>query len=445
MQLLQEIQTCQQRLEQSREQRESPDKLTRLTVEQIEDELSTLRSRQVPLKQALGLVDKWRERAELRVPEGGNVDLDQLREAFVKFHKMEKTKVKNLGVLRSRPAPKRRPRPTRQSAKVKATRAAIRRLLEQRDRVLEARVVPAHSAAAQSELSIQVPLPDVPDEVTHAARLIEEARRDAQDAEEQWTMFLERHGTEWSEPDEVTSTMRTEITAESPVSQASLEQQLSELERRRLWVEQEQECLLERQLEFSQTTLWIVLLFSLSVAALFGVLVVASYLAQIALIAVGLSGIVASGALKTSLDQRGVERIRRTNNRLNQIDREIELLKVQLCNEDRAAWKEKLRGQADKLQQQLTTAHRRVESAEAAFYELSQHHTSSIDDSQDATTIPEPQNGPASLPRGILLETESSPLRSRRKNEFQAIPTRIRGTTNEVAISHQFIPSWVAG
>lgn len=362
-----QLEECSNRLE-SAVQLESQRPAPKLTLAEIEDELRMLRSQQVPLKEALLLVDKWKNWNKLRQPEGDDNDVEALREAFAKYKSSEKQKRKYQRVLTQRSPKKSRTKVSNTRERPRDTQElAVRRLLEKRDWVLK--------------VSAESLRPDVVDpsacgspEIRHAVGLVRAAQEASERAERALRVFTAKTGFDWSELDASPSVSRSEISADSPLADAPLSEQLEELKRRRVWVEQEYQCLLGRQSLSSQVRLWVAILFVLSIASLFGTLVVVSHVGQFVLIAMGLSGMASSGAIKMSLEKRAARKLRRAQDRLHQIDREIALVTEELWDEEEAkglaAAREEQRIEAGHLQAKIAEANRRLDSAELAFREM---------------------------------------------------------------------------
>ena len=331
-----------------------------LTAGEIDDELRMLQRQQFPLQQALDMAGRWKKWKTLsNQPKDPSDHLPELQEAFERYRACEAEKEPHLRVLRGAGQAK-RPRSKHASA-----RKALARLLEQ--------------ASWVRDMTTSLPAADTPIwsdrdwDIRRTAEFVQLAEVNSQAAEQELRRFTESHDETWLHEEPLT-VLRTEIAEDSPLADAPLNEQLDELKRRRIWIERDYECLLEDPSISAPVRMWISVLLVLSVFALFGTLLVVSPAAQLTLVALGLSGMVAAGAIRMSLDKRAAARLRRTVDRLSQLDREIADIAEELWDEEKTQRQRAERAgilqQKSQLQEAVVAANRRLDSAERAFREM---------------------------------------------------------------------------
>ena len=352
---LSEVTTLRQRLrdvESTKPQRKS----TPALIAELTDELRSLEMRSRVLAAAEKLADRWTELQELRADPSEPIseDVDGLLNEY-RLLQQEKRGYQQLSSVPAKKKPSTKPR--------RAEIREIERLLNQREWV--------ESATA--------PTPETPevryDELHHAGYLFDVALREVQLAQDRMTRFSKQTDFDWSDLLTVEQpTSPAEFAEDSPFAHEAPERQLSELKRRRLWLREEHRCLLDQVETTPLLMMWIAILFTLSVAALFGTLLVASTTAQWPLVAFGLCGLVSSGALKLSIDLRTARMLNRAKDRLHRIDCEILTLTQTVLEQQHG--KEAARRRAEhklyaiQLQQDVSDVNRRLDSAESSFREL---------------------------------------------------------------------------
>lgn len=325
-------------------------------IAELTDELRSLGMRRRLLAAADKLADRWTELQELKADPSEPATEDV--EGLLNEHRLLQQEKRGYQQLSSIPRKKKvatKPR--------RADIQEIERLLNQREWV--------ESATVQAP---ETPDPGY-DELHHAGYLLDVARREGELAQDRMTRFSKQTGFDWSDLlTEEQPISATEFAEDSPFANESPERQVSELKRRRLWLREEHRCLLDQVEMTPLLMMWIAILFTLSVAALFGTLLVVSTTAQWALVAFGLCGLVSSGALKLSIDLRTARMLNRAKDRLHRIDREILTLTQTVLDQQHG--KEAARRRAEhklyalQLQQDVGDANRRLESAESSFREL---------------------------------------------------------------------------
>ena len=261
----------------------------RVLIADLKDELRRLQRQIEPLRMAVDLAPRWRELQELESTRQRvkSLDLDSLERSLAELQSLDQER----HALEAKPVetPKPKKRRVRKRNNTDAFRAA-RKLLSKREWVLD------------QATAIQLTTVDEhTGELQHAIRLLEQAESDHRRLLRQLHDFNTRTGFDWSTALVDDHSVPQEIGEDSPLAHEPPERQLAELKRRRLWVREEFRYLVERQ-QSTHFDVWIAILFILSVAALFGILLVASPTARWILTALGFGGIVSSGALKMSLD-----------------------------------------------------------------------------------------------------------------------------------------------
>lgn len=335
---------------------------------ELDDELRMLRHRLEPLEFAVSLADQWRECRSLHSPKPDLAQLKRWRGVFAKYKNAEQQKESIHQTLlkgRKRRSGSSRSEEISGTSRPSKQRIAVQRLLRQRpwiERTIE-----------HTDQAISSPISSLDAGLRHAAELTIAAKRDADRSEASWERFITETGFDWSDHSTANVMMRREIDENSPLAAAPLTQQLEELKRRRLWIMQEYQCLRSRQTLSSQVRLWIAILFVLSIASLFGTLVVVSHFSQFVLLSLGLAGMASSGATKMALEKRVARLLGKTRDRLSHLDQEITSVTERMWDEEKAnglaAAREQQHNHATTLRDQIVESNRRLESAEIAFRE----------------------------------------------------------------------------
>lgn len=341
---------------------EPPPLADEILIAELTDELRVFQRQIKTLTTAADLADRWAELQERKQLKRTPEEPERLQETLDEFLALEaeKSQLNNVPARSSGNASKHQ----------QTQRTNIRRLLRQRDWVLKCIEQPPES---------RLDSPIEHEEILHAARLVDSARRESERAERRLSEFSERTAFDWSSliPPQLSSSRR-EISADSPLAAESDERQLAELKRRRIWIREEHQCLLQRQHLTTGALVSIALLAVISLAALLGPLVVASWAMQWTLVAFGLCGLVASGAIKLSIDLRSSRMLLRAKDRLAQIDNEILTLTERVLAEqqDESAARRHAEQKmfAFQLQQAAATASRRLDGAESSFRNLLGFH-----------------------------------------------------------------------
>ena len=289
---------------------------------ELKDELRMLDRQLAPLKRASELCDQWTELQRLQARTIESKPVAGLRDLWTEYQKLELEKTQLQDSVSSRPRSKRK-KPRRSSER------EVRWLLKQRDWVTEAAANQFNADLETADVSR-----DNADELRHACHLLEASQLEAASAHRRLNDYAKRTNVDWSTLLEEQPPNRfVEISSDSPLAHETPEVQLAELKRRRLWIREEHWYLQEHQEISTQTYVWLAILFTLSIAALFGTLLVVSTTTQWVLASFGLGGIVASGAIKLSVELRASRQLNRTKDRLRQIDNEILSLTEQILCE----------------------------------------------------------------------------------------------------------------
>ena len=331
----------------------------RILIAELKDELRRLRQQIEPLRAAIGLADRWNELRELESTKkrDDTVEVGSLERALSELRSLDEERR-----LAVKPPPKRKKKRRREPARRSDDSRSVRKLLAKREWVLDQTT--ADELANDDEHA---------GELQHAMRLFEKAETDHRRLLRQLHEFNSKTGFDWSTALVDDHSTSSEIGDDSPLAHEPPERQLAELKRRRLWVREEFRYLAEKQ-ETTQVDIWITILFILSVASLFGTLLIASPAARWTLTAMGFGGIVCSGALKMALDLRAARNLARSQERLHRLDREILMMTERVLGDRqqeellRRRTQEKLH--ALQLQQDVSEAERRADSAEVGFREL---------------------------------------------------------------------------
>lgn len=355
-----------------------------LLLAELTDELRMMRRQLEPMRTAAEIADRWNEIKKLRHCKDPDNDWSELKRLLAQSRSLEEERQdweRKLATPRPGPRrskPKRKRLPSRRDLAAVDERHEIRRLLKLREWILDFIQDPS--------LRQNVDLVDRSSghlegtaELRHAAFLYETARHDNERMQRRIAEFSRRTSFDWSNllVDEF-ATISQEISSSSDIAEDPPEAQLAELKRRRLWIREEYRWLAEHQEQPSQLMVWIAILFSLSVASLFGTLLVVSLAAKWLLTAFGLGGIVSALSLRMTLQLRNARQLNRSRERLQQIDNEILLLTERILHQQQDAsavrrrTEEKLH--ALQLQQDASEASRREHSAEKGFRELLELH-----------------------------------------------------------------------
>ena len=329
-----------------------------LEAAELKDELRLLKRQIGPLEAAVDLGERWAELRDLKNRSTKARPAEKLQGWLADFQALEMEKSDWQKELRLRRRPKKR--------KPKPFRPEIDRLLAQSEDL---------PLGVDEPVVASTPPKEIDPELLHASLLLDRARSEAETAQRRLTEFSKRHDLDWSRLLTEEPVQRpTEISSDSPIALEPPEVQLEELKRRRLWVREEHRYLQDTQALSTQTYVWIAILFTLSIAAIFGTLLVVSTSAQWILAAFGLCGMVSAGAIKLSIELRSSRQLHRATDRLRQIDYEILVLTESLMEQQRDAEAAKRLAEtklfAVQVQQDAVEANRRLDSAEVAFREL---------------------------------------------------------------------------
>ena len=330
---------------------------------ELKDELRMWDRQVAPLKRAVELCDQWSELQRLQERISDRKPIAALRDLWTEYQKLEQEKRYLQESVSARPRSKRK-KPKRSSQR------ELRWLLEQRDWVTEIIDSQTNADFEASEVSRESD-----DELRHACHLLEVAQKEAASAHRRLNNYAKRTNIDWSTLlDEEPAKQFVEIANDSPIAHEAPEVQLAELKRRRLWIREEHWYLQEHQEVSTQTYVWLAILFTLSIASVFGTLLVVSSTTQWVLASFGLGGMVASGALKLSIELRASRQLNRTKDRLRQIDNEILTLTEQILGEQQDTASSRRRAEerlfALQIQQDAVEANQRLDGAEIAFREL---------------------------------------------------------------------------
>ena len=362
----------------------TPKVSSEMLVAELTDDLRMLRRQLEPLRAAAEVAERWHEVKKLRHQTGPESDWRELKKLLAQSRSLEEERQDWERKLAAPRRKSRRLKPKRKQLRSPRDQAAERerreleRLLETREWILDY----LQNSSLQRDADLFEKSMDHAEgsaELRHAAFLFEEARRDNERMQRRVAEFTRRTAFDWSSllVDEFASSSQ-EISSDSEFAEDPPEVQLAELKRRRLWVREEYRWLAEQQRQPSQLMVWIAILFALSIAALFGTLLVVSLPTKWLLTAFGLGGIVSSLSLKLTLDLRKARQLSRSKDRLQQIDNEILLLTERILHQQQDAsvmrrrTEEKLH--ALQLQQDANDASLREDSAEKSFRELLDLH-----------------------------------------------------------------------
>ncbi len=329
-------------------------------VADLQEELRQIRLQLPAVRLAADLADGWRELKKLRTNlRDSNRDIQQLKAALSEFQLLEDEKQDYRKTMA------RKPRTVAAKPK-RSDEYTVRRLLEQRDWVTE---------AANQPTSLIDVSNDQHDELRHTAHLLITARREQDSTQRRLAEFTKRTQFDWTRLyDDPLPPAKRRLDQGLDVSGEPPERRLAELKRRRMWIREENRHVLDRLEFMPQIMTWLAILFTLSVCSVLGTLLVTSHALQWCMLALGLGGMVCTGALKLSLELRNSQRLNRSRERLQQIDDEILLATEQSLNkrQDAAAVRRiaEERLFAIQLQQDATEAGHRLDSAETTFREL---------------------------------------------------------------------------
>lgn len=338
-----------------------------VVLAELTDELRVLKRKLVPLKAAHEIADKWQELQRLESLDTGARNVGELRALLSEYRELnDEARDCERALQRALARPQQR-----NSAETSDQEFEIRQLL---DREHWVRQIACHDVSDDAGTDTS-PNAELEREIQRAARLLENAQRENARRQRDLLDFAEAHGLDMANlgaQEEDATNERAELNADDPIARQPPEQKLAELKRRRLWVNEERVWLLGRQQLSSNMLLTVALLFSLSIASLFGVLLVATPPYQWALTALGLCGIVASGAVKLTYERRMARLLCRAVERLQRIDREAAALLEDVLDQDDLTVEARTGQRAKALQLRLdaTEARRRLDSAEASFREL---------------------------------------------------------------------------
>ncbi len=340
-------------------------------IAELTDELRMLRRQIEPLKTAVSMANQWSELKKLKKRAGSTEEIKNL-------NKLERllSKVQQLQEERkSYDTPKRRRKKRAATPDRGDEVRRIRKLLGARRWILESLEEPMLELNDELESTRSGDREfDSADELRHAGFLFEEAKRDSLRLENRLDEFSRRTVFDWTKLLEDEHPPLREISPDSAFAQDPPAVQLEELKRRRLWIREEHQWLLDRARLSTHFYVAIAILFTLSVASLFGTLLVVSLTAKWTLTALGIGGMVSSGAIRMALELRTSQQLCRVKDRLSQIDGEIHILTERVLMEKQDA--EAVRRRAEEklyalqLQQDVADARRRLDGAETGFREL---------------------------------------------------------------------------